>query len=179
MQRRVWPFWGKVISLPLQRTEPGTVQPVAQSLYQLHCPGSWCNLGCVTCHTRHSPVPDESTPYHYTILFQKDLHILHLLLGFPRCLFSSYFPSKPEYIFLTFPRTACSAHLSTLHFITYMCLVNSTRVHYKVPHYVHALRAGGFGKPIPVGVEFSEPLQTGSGAQPASHTVGIWSLSRE
>jgi len=40
------------------------------------------------------------------------------------------------------------------------------------------LRAGRSGEQIPVEVIFSEPVQTGPGAYPASYTVGTGSLSR-
>ena len=41
-----------------------------------------------------------------------------------------------------------------------------------------SLRAGQCGDRMPVGARFSASVQTVPGAQPASYTMGTWSLSR-
>ena len=48
--------------------------------------------------------------------------------------------------------------------------------HLKKKRYSDSLRAGRFRDRIPVGAGFSAPIQTGSGAQPASCTMGIGSF---
>jgi hypothetical protein len=48
----------------------------------------------------------------------------------------------------------------------------------QLSRYSDSLRAGRSGDRIPVGARLSAPVQTGTGAHPATYTMGNGSLSR-
>jgi hypothetical protein len=52
----------------------------------------------------------------------------------------------------------------------------STKLKLMISRYSDSLQAGRSGDQIPVGAKFSAPIQTGSGAQPASCTMGTGSF---